>query len=207
MGPISPNSTELHPCFPARIFFDFQTAQVQDPSDPGDKPACFESCPLLQVALFSSHNPEDFSVTFPDVESPLAAPVSPFHSPSFPTSTLPPLESPSPASTLFSRTSLSPLSEIVTLPPSLIPINSRLQISSWRLGLGITIDQCEDDAEFFLKAPDIDNAAQALMEFFVAKYSGSANLSRDWQTALRVKIQCHLSVSGLFFNHNVTFHV
>jgi hypothetical protein len=60
--------------------------------------------------------------------------------------------------------------------------------------------------EFFLKAPDVDSAAKALVEFITASYLGQG-LTLARRAELGVKIPAHSTTAGLFITDNITFHV
>jgi hypothetical protein len=84
-----------------------------------------------------------------------------------------------------------------------------LNIESWIEAVKDSIHACEegDEGSFFLKANDIGNAAQALIEFLILQHSTGKNLSRKRQEELKVTIQPHSSLKGLFFSKFATFFV
>jgi hypothetical protein len=90
-----------------------------------------------------------------------------------------------------------------TLPDSPPPKYS--SFTSWQLAVQrlITLDLCED--EFFLKAPDVDSAANGLMEFVVSHYTNQV-MSVARRAELNVKIPGHSTLTGLFTN-NIVFYV
>jgi hypothetical protein len=78
---------------------------------------------------------------------------------------------------------------------------------SWWLAVNVEARKIEEEYNFFLRAKDVDQAAQALIKFLVAIHAGQANLSRERRAALDVKIQPGSSISGLFIHPNLTFQV
>jgi hypothetical protein len=64
-----------------------------------------------------------------------------------------------------------------------------------------------EEAEFFLRAADIQSAARALIEFAVAVYGGERNISYERRIELGIRIPASSSIPGLFFTNNVTFLV
>jgi hypothetical protein len=86
------------------------------------------------------------------------------------------------------------------------PIFTELQ--HWRDLIDTNLKESEnDDGQFFMTAEDVDLASRALLEFINAQHSGEENLSRVRQSTLKVRIQKHSSLSGLFFSSSVTFFV
>ena len=92
-----------------------------------------------------------------------------------------------------------------TPPPS--TENVHLSLTGWWLQVSNEIDKSDDESNFYLKAQNLDDAAQALIEFLVAIHSGQRNISRQRRDALKVRIQAGSSLTGLFVNSGLTFHV
>jgi hypothetical protein len=240
-GPITSDSNEPHPCFHARVFWNFQSACA---SNKVEVIECLETCtqskleestdapahqpstqPLPAICQLPSVQPLSVQVTHqPPPVQPLPAiihqplPIQPLSA----TQLLPAIHQPPPIQPLPATIhqpppiQLLPVVQQVEVPlfipdsPSPPPASTAgnhlpyVSLTSWRLQVDAELSSSDEEHHFFLKAENVDSAAQALLEFLVSIHSGQDNISRARRTELKVKIQPGASISGLFFTQNLT---
>lgn len=226
-GPVDA-SLQLHPCFHGRAFKDFVKSLPSDETD--DDFACFDACPMPPVppaapvpptaavppaAPVAAAVPQAF-VPVPVAPGPVVAvpeaviPVPPAPVPTIaaPQAVVPLLAAPGPtAAAPLAVAHEDPLFLPESSPTPEPDVNTFMSFLAWWLEVDTECKKIEEEYSFYLKALDIDRAAQALIEFLIAIHNGQQNLSRQRRAALDVKIQPGSSISGLFIHNTLTFHV
>jgi hypothetical protein len=226
-GPINAGSLQLHPCFYARVFKDYVKSLPSDETD--DSFECFDTCPKPTAPL----EPPPIIIApqaGPVVAAPQARPVVavPQAGPVIvaqavvpvPVALGPVIAAPQAGPVIVAPRAVIPVpvapmlhEDPLFLPessPTPDPDDKKLPLMSflsWWLAMDAEVRKIDEEYSFYLKAKDLDRAAQALIEFLTAIHAGQSNLSRERRAALDVKIQPGSSVSGLFIHANLTFHV